>query len=107
MAGLPPPVVMPIQPPAIHAPSIPKSSNAAALTQSAQKFEAMAIAQMLQPMFNTIHQPGGPFGGGAGEEAWRSLMVEELAKKLAANGGLGLAKPIRDAMQRMQGASRK
>ena len=35
------------------------------------------------------------------------MLVQELAKQIAAHGGLGLAKPIYDAMIRMQQAGKK
>ena len=45
------------------------------------------------------------FGGGPGEEAWKPMLVQEFAKQIEAHGGLGLAKPIYDAMMRMQETS--
>lgn len=74
----------------------------AAIAKSAQDFEAMAIGQLLQPMFDTVDTAHGTFGGGEGEEAWKPMMVQEIAKHIAANGGLGLAKPVYDAMLRLQ-----
>ena len=62
----------------------------------------MAIGQLLQPMFDTVKTEDGLFGGGAGEEAWKPMLIQEFAKKIAAHGGFGLAKPIYDAMLRMQ-----
>jgi Rod binding domain-containing protein len=62
----------------------------------------MAIGQLLQPMFDTVDTSHGTFGGGAGEEAWKPMLVQEFAKQIANHGGLGLAKPVYDAMMRMQ-----
>ncbi len=67
----------------------------------------MAIGQLLQPMFDTVDTAHGMFGGGSGEEAWKPMMVQEIAKQIAKNGGLGLAKPIYDAMMRMQKGNAK
>jgi len=67
----------------------------------------MAISQLLQPMFDTVKTPAGSFGGGAGEEAWKPMFVDALAKVIAKQGGLGLAKPIEQAMQRMQETKHK
>ncbi len=72
------------------------------LAKAAQDFEAMALGQLLKPMFETIDQSKGLFGGGAGEAAWRPMMVQEMAKNLAKAGGLGLAKPVLQQMIRMQ-----
>jgi flagellar protein FlgJ len=105
-------------PPAIHsarpaaqsrtAPSaISGPPDLAKVAKSAQDFEAMAIGQLLQPMFDTVDTAHSEFGGGEGEEAWKPLLVQEIAKRIAASGGLGLAKPVYDAMLRMQEAKSK
>ncbi len=77
-------------------------ANTAQLAKSAHSFESMAISQLLQPMFDTVKTAGGLFGGGPGEEAWKPMLVQEFAKQIAGHGGLGLAKPVYDAMLRMQ-----
>jgi flagellar protein FlgJ len=79
----------------------------AQLAKAAHDFEAMAIGQLLQPMFDRVKTADGLFGGGAGEEAWKPMLVQEFAKQIAAHGGLGLAKPVYDAMIRMQEAGKK
>jgi len=76
----------------------------ARIQKSAQEFEAMALGQMLAPMFDTVDASKGPFGGGSGEEAWRPMMVSELGKQMAKAGGLGLARPVMEQMLRMQEA---
>lgn len=73
--------------------------------KAAQQFEAMAIGQMLAPMFDTVDAAHGPFGGGDAEAAWRPMLVDALGKQIAAQGGLGLAQPVYDAMLRAQEAS--
>ena len=77
-------------------------ADPAKIAKAARDFEAMAISQLLQPMFDTVNTARSAFGGGAGEEAWRPMLVQEIAKQIAAHGGLGLAKPVYDAMLRMQ-----
>jgi peptidoglycan hydrolase FlgJ len=72
------------------------------VAKSANDFEAMAIGQLLQPMFDTVDTAHDLFGGGPGEEAWKPMLVQEFAKQIANHGGLGLAKPVYDAMLRMQ-----
>lgn len=72
--------------------------------KSAHEFEAMTIGQMLQPMFDTVKKSNSMFGGGAGEETWKPMLVTEIAKKIAWGGGIGLAKPILAEMLRMQEA---
>lgn len=75
------------------------------IQRAAQEFEAMALNQMLAPMFDTVDGSKGPFGGGAGEAAWKPMMVTELAKAMSRNGGLGLAQPVMQQMLRMQEAA--
>jgi flagellar protein FlgJ len=80
----------------------PQSVDPAKIAKSAHDFEAMAIGQLLQPMFDTVDTAHSKFGGGPGEEAWKPMLVQEFAKQIEAHGGLGLAKPVYDAMLRMQ-----
>lgn len=79
----------------------------ARIQKAAQDFEAMAMGQMLAPMFETADGSKGPFGGGSGEQAWKPMMVNELGKQMAKSGGLGLARPIMEQMLRMQEAQPK
>jgi Rod binding domain-containing protein len=88
---------------AIPATSLPADQVAKA-AKAAQDFEAMALGQMLAPMFDTVDTAHGAFGGGAGEEAFRPMLVNEMAKHVAAHGGLGLAAPTLAQMLRTQEA---
>ncbi len=77
-------------------------ASLAKFQKAAQDFEAIAINQLLTPMFNTIDHSKTIFGGGDGEAAWRPMMINALAKQMAAHGGLGLAQPIMQQMLHMQ-----
>jgi flagellar protein FlgJ len=79
-------------------------AQVAKLWQSAQEFEAMAIGQLLQPMFNTVDTAHSAFGGGEAESAWRPMLVDAIGKQMAAHGGIGLAAPVFSAMLRAQEA---
>jgi flagellar protein FlgJ len=70
--------------------------------QAAQNFEAMAIGQMLAPMFDTVDLSKSKFGGGQGEAAFKPMMIDAIGKQMAAHGGFGLAQPIYAAMLRAQ-----
>ena len=72
------------------------------IQKAAQDFEAMAIGQLLAPMFDTIDHSKTMFGGGDGEAAWRPMLVSSLAKQMAASGGLGLARPVMQQLIRIQ-----
>lgn len=106
MTGLPLPAVQ--TPSTTAVPAVPRLSAAAdpaRVMKAAQDFEAMAIGQLLQPMFQTVDLSESEFGGGAGEKAWEPMLVQEFAKDMAAHGGIGLAKPVYEAMMRMNKGS--
>ena len=74
----------------------------AKVMKAAQDFEAMAIGQMLEPMFSTVDTAKGEFGGGAGEENFKPMLVTEMAKNVERHGGLGLADSIYQQVLRKQ-----
>ncbi len=89
--------------------SAPNSDPARAQSstmKAAQDFEAMAIGQLLEPMFSTVDTAQGLFGGGAGEENFKPMLITEMAKQVETHGGLGLADQIYQQMLRMQEARR-
>ena len=88
---------------ALPATSLPAAQVTKA-AKAAQDFEAMALGQMLAPMFDTVDMSDSPFGGGAGEQAFKPMLVNEMAKHIAAHGGLGLAGPVLTQMLRSQEA---
>jgi len=91
---LPPPAPLP-------ATSLPPDTVAKTV-KAARDFEALALGQLLEPMFNTVDTAHDLFGGGDGEEAFKPMLVNEMAKQIAAHGGLGLARPILEQMLRAQ-----
>lgn len=70
------------------------SPRAAQAWKAAQDFEAMTLAQLLTPMFDTVDTSAGPFGGGPGEQAFKPFLTDAIARQMAATGGLGLAVPV-------------
>ncbi len=80
------------------------AAKVAQVWKTAQDFEAMALGQMLAPMFDTVDLSKSPFGGGAGEQAWKPMMTDALAKQVEKTGGLGIAAPVFAQMIRMQEA---
>ena len=77
------------------------TANAQALRQAAEDFEAVFLAQMLSPMFETLPSDS-LFGGGPGENIYRSLMVEEYGKAIARSGGVGIADQVERELLRIQ-----
>ena len=72
------------------------------MQKAAKDFEATFISQMLGQMFEGV-EVSEPFGGGAGEQAFKSFLIEAMGKQMAATGGLGLADDLQREMLRMQG----
>ena len=77
------------------------SENLEAARAAAEQFEAVFISQMLAPMFEGISTDG-PFGGGNAEQVWRSQMLEQYGRDIAANGGLGIADQVMQEILRAQ-----
>jgi Rod binding domain-containing protein len=72
------------------------------LRQAAESFTAVALGEMLSPMFATLDETGGLLGGGAGEAAFRPMLIKEMAAGIARHGGLGLTDQVAQAMLRLQ-----
>tara|TARA_B100001750_G_scaffold234115_1_gene235075 strand:- start:807 stop:1139 length:333 start_codon:yes stop_codon:yes gene_type:complete len=68
---------------------------------AAKEFEAVFISQMLTPMFEGI-ETDGMFGGGSAENIYKSMMLEEYGKLIAANGGIGIGSAVKAEMLQMQ-----
>lgn len=69
--------------------------------KTAQEFEAFFLSQMFQHMFAGIGTDS-MFGGGQGEEMWRSMLVDQYGKEVAAKGGVGIADQVMKALLQTQ-----
>lgn len=78
-----------------------KNKTPEQIDQAAQDFEAMFLTEMLKPMFDTV-KTDPMFGGGHGEDMWKSIMVSEYSKEIAKNGGVGIADAVKDVMLKAQ-----
>lgn len=85
--------------PALQAPSA--TANVQAAKKASQQFEAVFISQFLGQMFADVPTDG-PFGGGPGEEMFRSLMIDEYGKQIEQSGGFGLAAPVAQHLLKLQ-----
>ena len=72
-----------------------------AVRRVAEEFEAVFIAQMMAPMFEGL-ETDELFGGGPGEDIYRSILVEEYGKSIARAGGIGLSDAIQREILRLQ-----
>lgn len=77
--------------------------NVAAAKKAAQDFESVFISEFLGTMFADIPTDG-PFGGGQGEQMFRSLMLDEYGKQMEKQGGFGLSGPVATQLLRLQEA---
>lgn len=88
------PTYMP--PAAVQAPRA--TGDVAAARRAAQEFEGQVLGALLQPMFQGLDTKG-PFSGGAGEEQWRPMLVQEFGRAIARAGGFGLSDAVLRQLQ--------
>jgi flagellar protein FlgJ len=96
-----------IVPPSLSAPA-PGAQSAAELAkrgqikQTAETFESSFLSIMLQQMFDGT-DTAAPFGGGPGEQMFKSFLTEAIANKMVKTGGVGIAASVQREMLKMQG----
>jgi flagellar protein FlgJ len=73
----------------------PPSASPNATKEAAQNFESFFLSQSFETMFQGLGTDN-LFGGGEGENIYRSVLLQQYAKVAAKNGGVGIA----DAVQR-------
>lgn len=88
----------------VRAPATDGANSPSAIRKVAEDFEASFLQAMLQPMFNALSTDG-PTGGGQGEAAFKSFMVDAMTRQMARAGGVGLADSVMRQMLQMQGLS--
>lgn len=77
------------------------AAKMAKTNKAAQDFEAVYIAEMLKPMFETVDVDD-TFGGGKGEEVFRGMLTQEMGKSIAKQGGFGLADQVKAELLKIQ-----
>lgn len=73
----------------------------AKIHKTATDFEASFLQVMLGQMFDSVD--AGAFGGGEGEDAFKSFLTDAFAQSMAKGGGVGLSKDLTREMLKMQG----
>lgn len=68
------------------------AARVAKLRALSQELEASFLAEMLKT--TGVNKTADAFGGGAGEDAFSSMLTQQYAAKMAASGGIGLAEHI-------------
>ena len=82
--------------------SASEQAKRTAIKQSAQDFEASFLTSALGSMFEGV-TVSEPFGGGEGEQAFKSFLNEAMAKQIVKKGGVGVAASVQREMLKMQG----
>jgi Rod binding domain-containing protein len=86
------------------APSLNPSAGLAAAKKSGEDFEAFFMSQVFENMFSgTEADP--MFGGGQGENVYRSLLTQEYSKVAAKSSPTGIAAAVTAQILRMQSPS--
>lgn len=78
----------------------------AAIKKTAEDFEASFLSNALGSMFEGV-TVSKPFGGGEGEQAFKSFLNEAMAKQIVKRGGIGVAASVQKEMLRMQGLNQE
>lgn len=87
-----------VSPPAGAAPLQQASDKKdAALRQAAIDLEASFLSEMLKAA--GLGKAPEAFGGGAGEDQFAGLLVNEQARAMAESGGIGLAESIYNSLK--------
>ena len=77
------------------------AAQMAAVDKTAKEYEAGFVSAMLESMFAGI-KTNKLFGGGSGEDMFRSLLNQEYGKAISERGSLGIADAIKREMLRLQ-----
>lgn len=70
----------------------------------AEELEGVFLSMLTKEMFSSL-KPDENFGGGFGEETWRSMQAEQLANSMAQSGGVGIADQLMGEMIALQAAA--
>ncbi len=85
-----------------QAPQAPSATgNADAAGKAAKQYEGVFISQFLGSMFSGI-KADSEFGGGEGEEMFRSMMIDQYGKQMETRGGFGLAAAVQRQLLKHQ-----
>ena len=79
-----------------------EAKQRAKIAETAKTFESSFMSVMMQQMFEGV-KTSEPFGGGNGEEMFKSVLTDAMSKEVTKAGGIGLASTIQREMLKMQG----
>jgi flagellar protein FlgJ len=78
-----------------------KHMTEAQIDATSKDFESMFISQMLEPMFGDS-VGAGAFGSSESDDIYKSMMMSEYGKKIAAGPGIGIASSVKRELMKLQ-----
>ena len=79
------------------------AKSAAKMKAAAQDFEAFFVSRSFEDMYADLSTDP-LFGGGEGEEMFRSLLLQEYGKQVAKAGGIGVSDMVQKQLLQLQEA---
>lgn len=96
-----------VVPPSLIQPASTMSASEMAkrgqIAKTAKDFETQFLGVMLQQMLNGVGDDNALFGGGPGEQMFKSFLTDAMAKQMTRAGGIGVADAVTREMLKMQG----
>ena len=89
--------------PSLTAPKGVNPEIYAKVRAQAVELEGVFLNTLTKEMFSSVDTSEQSFGGGFGEETWRSMQAESLADTIARSGGIGLADALMPDLLAAQG----
>jgi flagellar protein FlgJ len=68
------------------------------LQKEAVELEAVLLSKMIDPMFPDGKESG-LYGGGHGSDIYRQMVIDQYARTMAENGGIGLSGSIKKDLE--------
>ena len=82
-------------------PLVPANAGLAGAKKAGQDFEAFFMSQAFENMYSGLDSDP-MFGGGNGEQVYRSLMLQEYSKVAAQSGSTGIGAAVTRQILQMQ-----
>lgn len=70
--------------------------------KTAQDFESVYLSTMIGQMMSNLSGDGPLAAEGAGGDAWRGMLTEEMAKTISSAGGVGITQSVYSELIRLQ-----
>ena len=80
-----------------------ETTRRARIDKTAKDYESTFISIMLGQMMSGVKTS--TFGGGEGEDAFKSFLTDAMAKSMVKHGGVGLSHRLSSEMLKLQGLS--